>query len=63
MAVDLTTVYAGIDHGAGKVDEVISMLELARDEAKKVAAARNGDAFRGNKAVVRATTRTGSATQ
>ncbi|MGH3695168.1 MAG: hypothetical protein ACRDRX_14475 [Pseudonocardiaceae bacterium] len=27
---------------AGKVDEVISMLELARDEAKKVATARNG---------------------
>ncbi len=47
----------------GKVDEVISMLELARDEAKKVATARNESAFRGGKAVVRATTRNGSATQ
>ncbi|MGH3936342.1 MAG: hypothetical protein ACRDS1_15420 [Pseudonocardiaceae bacterium] len=33
----------------GKVDEVMSMLELARDEATKVAAARNGDAFRGER--------------
>ncbi|MGH3996207.1 MAG: hypothetical protein ACRDTJ_01940, partial [Pseudonocardiaceae bacterium] len=27
--------------GPGKVDEIISMLELARDEAKKVTIARN----------------------
>ncbi len=47
----------------GKVDEVISMLELARDEATKVATARNGRAFLGSKAVVRATTHNGSATQ
>jgi hypothetical protein len=33
----------------GKVDEVISMLELVRGEAKKVAAASNGSALRGNK--------------
>ncbi|MGH3974917.1 MAG: hypothetical protein ACRDS9_16555 [Pseudonocardiaceae bacterium] len=46
-----------------KVDEVISMLEKARDEAKKMATARNGSAFRGDKAVARATTRNGSATQ
>ncbi len=45
----------------GKVDEVMSMLELARDEAKKVA--RNGSAFRGDKAVVRAITSDGSTTQ
>jgi hypothetical protein len=36
---------------SGKVDEVISMLELARDEAKKVATARDGSALRGGKAV------------
>jgi hypothetical protein len=30
-----------------KVDEVISMLELARDEAKKAATAHNASAFRG----------------
>lgn len=47
----------------GKVDEVIAILELARDEAQKVTAARNGSAFHGGKAVVRATTRNGSATQ
>lgn len=38
----------------GTVDEVISTLELARDEAKKVAAARNEHAFRESKAIVRA---------
>jgi hypothetical protein len=47
----------------GKVDEIISMLELARDEANKVATARNASAFRGGKMVVRAITRDGSATQ
>jgi hypothetical protein len=46
----------------GKVDEVISILKLARDEAKKVAATRNGNACRGGTAVARATTRNGSAT-
>jgi hypothetical protein len=40
----------------GKVDEVIHVLEVARDEAKKMAAVRNADAPRGNKAVVRAIT-------
>ncbi len=48
---------------SGKVDEVISMLELARDEANKVATARNGSALGGDKTVVRAITRNGSATQ
>ena len=47
----------------GKVDEVMSVLGLARDEARKVAAARNGSAFRGPKAVVRTITSDGSATQ
>jgi hypothetical protein len=47
----------------GKVDEVISMLELARDEAKMAAATRNGSALRGANAVVRAITNSGSATQ
>jgi hypothetical protein len=47
----------------GKVDEVISMLELARDEAKRAAAARNESALRGAKAAVRAITKSGSATQ
>ncbi|MGH4007989.1 MAG: hypothetical protein ACRDTH_07490 [Pseudonocardiaceae bacterium] len=42
----------------GKVDEVISTLERARYEAKKVATARNESAFRGDKA-----TRNGSVTQ
>jgi hypothetical protein len=40
----------------GKIDEVISMLQLARDEAKKVATARKGDVLR------RAITNDGSAT-
>ncbi|MGH3785556.1 MAG: hypothetical protein ACRDRG_03170 [Pseudonocardiaceae bacterium] len=48
---------------SGKIDEVISMLELARDEAKKVATARNGSASRGGKAIVRTAIRNGSATQ
>jgi hypothetical protein len=47
----------------GKVDEVISMLELARDEASKVAATRDWSTFRGDKAVVQAITRNGSATR
>jgi hypothetical protein len=42
----------------GKVDEVISTLERARDEAKKAATTRKGSAFRGDKA-----TRNGSVTQ
>ncbi|MGH4001632.1 MAG: hypothetical protein ACRDTJ_29690 [Pseudonocardiaceae bacterium] len=46
-----------------KVDKVISMLELARDEAKKVATTRNGSTFRGDKAVARAVTRNGPVTQ
>jgi hypothetical protein len=49
--------------GPGKVDEIISTLELARDEVKKVAAARNAGAFHRGKVAVRATTRDGSATQ
>lgn len=40
----------------GKVDEVMAVLEVARDEAKKMAVARNGGAPRGSKAVVRAIT-------
>lgn len=47
----------------GRVDEVISMLELARDEAKSVAAARNASTLHGAKVVVRAITKSGSATQ
>ncbi|MGH3974016.1 MAG: hypothetical protein ACRDS9_11955 [Pseudonocardiaceae bacterium] len=47
----------------GKVDEVISMLARARDEAKKVATARNGSAFRAGQVVVRASPNDGSATQ
>lgn len=39
-----------------KVDEVIHVLELAREEATKMAAVRNGSAMRGAKAVVRAIT-------
>ncbi|MGH3976209.1 MAG: hypothetical protein ACRDS9_23230 [Pseudonocardiaceae bacterium] len=46
-----------------KVDEVISTLKLARDEATKVAATRKGSAFREGKAVVRAIRSDGSATQ
>lgn len=38
----------------GKVDEVLHMLEVARDEAKKMAAVLNGRAPRGSHAVVRA---------
>ncbi|MGH3802797.1 MAG: hypothetical protein ACRDTD_22260, partial [Pseudonocardiaceae bacterium] len=49
--------------GPGRADDVIPMLELARDEAKKVATARNGSAFRGRTAVVRAVTSEGSVTQ
>ncbi len=47
----------------GKVDEVISMLTLARDEAKKVVAARNGSAVRRGQSVVRAITSDGPTTQ
>lgn len=47
----------------GKVDEVISMLELARDEASEVAATRDGNASRGGTAVVPAIRRNGSATR
>ena len=47
----------------GKVDEVISMLELARDEASKVATARKGSTFRGDAAVIQAITRNGSASR
>ncbi len=46
-----------------KVDEVISMLELARDEAKRAATARNASTLRAGTAVVRSITRGGSATQ
>ncbi|MGH3975171.1 MAG: hypothetical protein ACRDS9_17855 [Pseudonocardiaceae bacterium] len=46
-----------------KVDKVISMLELARDEAKKMATTRNGSTFRGDKAVTRVITRNGPITQ
>jgi hypothetical protein len=46
-----------------KDDEVTSMLELARDEAKMVAATCNASSLRGAKAVVRAITKNGSATQ
>jgi hypothetical protein len=42
----------------GKVDEVISTLARARDEAKKAATTRKGNALRGDKA-----TRNGSVTQ
>ncbi len=45
-----------------KVDEVISTLELARDEAT-VAATHRLSAFRESKAIVRATRSDGSATQ
>ncbi|MGH3783729.1 MAG: hypothetical protein ACRDRO_24690 [Pseudonocardiaceae bacterium] len=48
---------------SGKVDDVISVLELARDEARKVATARDGSVFRGRTAVVRAITSEGSDTQ
>ncbi|MDQ2883101.1 MAG: hypothetical protein M3Y48_18470, partial [Actinomycetota bacterium] len=44
----------------GKVDEVISMLELARDEATKVVATRKGSACRDSKEVVRAIRSDGS---
>lgn len=47
----------------GKVDEIISMLELARDEAEKAATARNGNAFHGGESIVQAITRDGSTTQ
>ncbi len=40
----------------GKVDEVMHVLELAREEAKKVTAARSESASRAGKAVARATT-------
>jgi hypothetical protein len=40
----------------GKVDEVIHVLELAREEAKKMSAARGRRAADGDKAVVRAIT-------
>jgi hypothetical protein len=40
----------------GKVDEVISMLTLARDEASKVATTRKGNSFRGDTAVIQANT-------
>jgi len=39
-----------------KVNEVISILTLAREEASKVATARNGNAFRGDAAVIQANT-------
>lgn len=48
---------------SGKVDEVISVLELARDEAKKVATARNVNALHGDKPIVRAIAREGPTTQ
>lgn len=38
----------------GKIDEVMSVLGVARDEAKKMAAARSGRASHAGKAVVRA---------
>lgn len=41
----------------GKVDELMHVLELARDEAKEMATALNGRVSRENKAVVRAITR------
>ncbi|PZS28521.1 MAG: hypothetical protein DLM61_14605 [Pseudonocardiales bacterium] len=47
----------------GKVDEVISTLELARDEATKVAATHKVSAFRESKAALRAIRSDGSATQ
>jgi hypothetical protein len=47
----------------GKVDEVMQVLEVARDEAKKMVVMRNRNAARGSKAVVRAITTGGSATQ
>jgi hypothetical protein len=40
----------------GKVDEVMSVLGAARDEAKKMAAARDGRASHEGKAVIRAIT-------
>lgn len=46
-----------------KVDEIISTLELARDEAEKVATARNGSAFPVRKAVAGVTTHNGCAIQ
>jgi hypothetical protein len=45
----------------GMVDEVISLLGLARDEAKKMPATRNGRTFRGSPVVPRAITRDSSA--
>lgn len=47
----------------GKVDELMHVLELARDEAKEMATALDGPASRRAKAVVRAITTGGSATQ
>lgn len=47
----------------GKVDEIISMLEMARDEAKNVATARNGSTLRADEAVAQAITRNNSATR
>ncbi|MGH3923641.1 MAG: hypothetical protein ACRDS9_06480 [Pseudonocardiaceae bacterium] len=47
----------------GKVEEVISALKLARDEAKKVAAARNGSALRMGQAIVQTITGDDSSTQ
>ncbi|HEY3895888.1 MAG TPA: hypothetical protein VGL88_11030 [Pseudonocardiaceae bacterium] len=39
MAVDLATIHLGSIMEPGKVDELMQVLELARDEAKKMAAA------------------------
>ena len=40
----------------GKVDEVMSVLGAARDEAKKMASARDGRAYHAGKAAIRAIT-------
>lgn len=45
----------------GKVDEVISMLETARNEAGKAATTRNRSAFPEGQVTAQATTRDGSA--
>ena len=45
----------------GKVDEVISMLETARDEASKAATTRNRSAFPEGQVAAQAITRDGSA--
>jgi hypothetical protein len=47
----------------GKVDELISTLALAQDEAKKATTTRTANALPGDTAVLRTNTRHGPATQ